>query len=113
MDQALANRVVFVTGGASGIGRKCARAYAREGARVNGSKALGIAFDKIEVQPGDSALPKASGIGRIDECRKCLPCRRVDPVVLLTHRVRKRTDLETARRDNALESAFTRGLFVD
>jgi meso-butanediol dehydrogenase / (S,S)-butanediol dehydrogenase / diacetyl reductase len=30
----LAGKVVFVTGGASGIGRECAFAYAREGARV-------------------------------------------------------------------------------
>jgi NAD(P)-dependent dehydrogenase (short-subunit alcohol dehydrogenase family) len=30
----LENKVIFVTGAASGIGRECAIAYAREGAKV-------------------------------------------------------------------------------
>jgi meso-butanediol dehydrogenase/(S,S)-butanediol dehydrogenase/diacetyl reductase len=79
----LANRVIFVSGAASGIGRECARAYAAEGARVAiadidrqqaeesahliGAGSMAIACDVSQGASVDSAIEAIIGhFGRID-----------------------------------------------
>lgn len=79
----LENKVVFVTGGANGIGRECATAYAREGARVIvadidrqgaeesahslGSESIGLFCDVADGASVSSAVAAAeSHFGRID-----------------------------------------------
>jgi len=51
-DELLAGKVILVTGGADGIGRECALAYAREGAHV---AIADINSDKAEQTAGDLA----------------------------------------------------------
>ncbi len=79
----LDNKVVFVTGGASGIGQECATAYAREGAKVIvadidrqgaeesahllGSESIGLFCDVADGASVSSAVAVAeSHFGRID-----------------------------------------------
>jgi NAD(P)-dependent dehydrogenase (short-subunit alcohol dehydrogenase family) len=79
----LENKVVFVTGAASGIGRECATAYAREGAKVIvsdidrqgaeesahllGSESIGLFCDVADGASVSSAVAVAeSHFGRID-----------------------------------------------
>lgn len=52
----LADKVVFLTGGAQGIGQACATAYIREGARVVIADANAEAAQHTAAELGDSAL---------------------------------------------------------
>jgi len=67
MDQRLKNKIAIVTGGGSGIGRACAVAFAREGARVALVGRRRDRLEKVAQEIGDSALVVAADVSRSNE----------------------------------------------
>jgi meso-butanediol dehydrogenase / (S,S)-butanediol dehydrogenase / diacetyl reductase len=67
MSDELANKVIFLTGGANGIGRECARAYVREGARVVIADIdYAAALETEQSLCSDCTLPVACDVSRRD-----------------------------------------------
>src|SRR5438270_12407320 len=69
------NKVVILTGGALGIGRACALAFAREGARVTiadiNAAAGEEAIQAIEaIRPGSSAHLVVADVSKASECQR-------------------------------------------
>jgi NAD(P)-dependent dehydrogenase (short-subunit alcohol dehydrogenase family) len=68
------NKVVIVTGGALGIGRACATAFAREGARVTiadiNADAGSETLRAIQTTPGQSAHLVVGDLARSNECQR-------------------------------------------
>jgi NAD(P)-dependent dehydrogenase (short-subunit alcohol dehydrogenase family) len=72
MDQRLKNKIAIVTGGGSGIGRACAVAFAREGARVALVGRRRDRLEKVALEIGNSALVIAADVSRSDEIARVL-----------------------------------------
>jgi NAD(P)-dependent dehydrogenase (short-subunit alcohol dehydrogenase family) len=70
MDRRLSNKIAIVTGAGSGIGRACALAFAREGARV---VLVGRRKDRLEdlaSQTGDAALVIAADVSKKEDIER-------------------------------------------
>ena len=82
----LENRVAFVTGSASGIGREIAERFAREGARVDRLRPRGeVAHGDVRSPPTSSARSASvvERYGRIDVVVNCAGVREIGDVYTL------------------------------
>jgi len=68
----LKDKVIFLTGGSTGIGRDCATAYAKEGAVVVVVARGGAAAEKVAAELGDGHMGFACDVSKDDEVKAAI-----------------------------------------